>query len=329
MSYTKLFASILDSTIWQEDLPVKVVWITLLAMADRDGVVEASVPGLARRANVTIEQAEHAIARLSAPDPYSRTKEHEGRRIAELDQGGGWRLLNFEKYRAKLDAEDQRQKAAERQQRKRDREKEDRVKGVTPRDSSRSVTPDRDDVTHERDAQRDCHGPSHRVRHTEQNRSDQESSLSLDQASPISEPDPDPGPIVDLEREPPDGLPLELVPGWRPEPEPIAGEAQALGIDLTAELRKFHDRAKARGEQRVDWQAWWREWVGYAIDFARKQGRKPAHSAPSSDVAARERRAEMERDRAEHQRQVVAAANDRAEVERIAKLALDDLQGVG
>ena len=54
MTYTKLFTSILDSTVWQEGLETKVVWITLLAMADREGKVDGSVPGLAKRAGVTI-----------------------------------------------------------------------------------------------------------------------------------------------------------------------------------------------------------------------------------------------------------------------------------
>lgn len=45
--YTKLFSSIIDSTIWRESKETKIVWITMLAKADRYGVVEASLPGLA------------------------------------------------------------------------------------------------------------------------------------------------------------------------------------------------------------------------------------------------------------------------------------------
>ena len=120
--YTKLFGSILDSTVWKLSLASKVVWVTMMAMADRDGVVEASVPGLADRAGVTIEQCETALAAFLAPDRYSRTKDHDGRRIEEID--GGWRLINHEKYTQKLSAEDRRERDAERQRRHRDKAKE-------------------------------------------------------------------------------------------------------------------------------------------------------------------------------------------------------------
>lgn len=69
----------------------------MLAMADRKGRIEASIPGLANRARVTLEECEHALERFMAPDKYSRTPDNDGRRIEPMD--GGWRLLNYEKYR--------------------------------------------------------------------------------------------------------------------------------------------------------------------------------------------------------------------------------------
>ena len=45
--YTKLFNSILASTVWSEPNETRIVWITLLAMADKNGIIEGSVPGLA------------------------------------------------------------------------------------------------------------------------------------------------------------------------------------------------------------------------------------------------------------------------------------------
>jgi len=100
--FTKLFDSILDSSIWQESKETKIVWITMLAMADRSGVIEAAIPGLANRAGVTIQEAETAVETFLSPDPYSRTTDYEGRRIEKVD--GGWRLLNHEKFRQKLSA---------------------------------------------------------------------------------------------------------------------------------------------------------------------------------------------------------------------------------
>lgn len=106
-TYTKLFQSILDSTVWRESLPTKIVWITLLAMTDKRGHVWASVPGLAIRAGVSIEECEEALTKFKSPDPYSRTKEHDGRRIADID--GGWALLNHGKYRAMMSADERRE----------------------------------------------------------------------------------------------------------------------------------------------------------------------------------------------------------------------------
>lgn len=103
MTFTKLFSSITESTLWCEPDRVRLVWITMLAMADARGRVWASVPGLANRARVPVEDAEEAIQRFLSPDKYSRTPDHEGRRIEIID--GGWRLLNHEKYRAIRDEE--------------------------------------------------------------------------------------------------------------------------------------------------------------------------------------------------------------------------------
>lgn len=99
--YTKLFSSIIASTIWREEKETKIVWITMLAMADKNGSVEASIPGLADMARVSVKECEKALKCLESADPYSRTKEHGGRRIEPVD--GGWLVLNHAKYREKMD----------------------------------------------------------------------------------------------------------------------------------------------------------------------------------------------------------------------------------
>jgi hypothetical protein len=96
-TYTKLFSSITESTVWGEAYATRIVWVTMLAMADAQGNVYGAVPGLARRANVTLQEVEAALAAFLAPDPYSRTKDDDGRRIEEID--GGWRLINHGKYK--------------------------------------------------------------------------------------------------------------------------------------------------------------------------------------------------------------------------------------
>lgn len=107
LTFTKLFSSITESTIWVESHATRIVWITMLAMADRKGRVWGSIPGLANRARVTVEECESALTCFQRPDKYSRTSEHEGRRIELMD--GGWRLLNYGKYREVQDEESRRE----------------------------------------------------------------------------------------------------------------------------------------------------------------------------------------------------------------------------
>jgi len=139
--YTKLFNSILASTIWRSDDKTRIVWITLLAMADKDGIAEGSVPGLADLARVSIEDCESALAELMAPDKYSRTTEFEGRRIEPVD--GGWLLLNHAKYRAKMSEDDIREKNRQRQAKWRERHKNNAPSNAESQDVTPSNTKSR------------------------------------------------------------------------------------------------------------------------------------------------------------------------------------------
>ena len=127
--FTKLFSDILDSTIWREDMPTKIVWITMLARADRHGIVSASLPGLADLARVTLPQCQEALQKFLGPDEYSRTKDFDGKRIMETD--GGWILLNYQKYRKIQDAEEVRIATAERVRKFREKHKVTNVTDVT------------------------------------------------------------------------------------------------------------------------------------------------------------------------------------------------------
>lgn len=109
MAFTKLDSGITDSTIWQAPDATRIVWITMLAMADKNGYIGASMPGLAGRARVSLEACIAAVATFMAPDEWSRTQDFEGRRIAEAE--GGWVLLNHAKYRAAEDAEKRRERS--------------------------------------------------------------------------------------------------------------------------------------------------------------------------------------------------------------------------
>jgi hypothetical protein len=111
--FVKVYGAILDSSVWAEPLSTRVVWITMLAMADRHGHVAASSDGISRRANVPLKATDHAIEVLAAPDVRSRSSDFEGRRIERVE--GGYRILNYKKYR---DLQSPAQRAAAERQKK-------------------------------------------------------------------------------------------------------------------------------------------------------------------------------------------------------------------
>jgi hypothetical protein len=144
-SYTKLFSSIVTSTIWTEDAETCKVWVTMLAIANQHGEVMATIPGLAQIAGLSRESVERAIHKFLSPDPYSRTPDDEGRRIEVID--GGWALLNHSKYRAMASKEEQKTANAARQKRWRDKQS----RNATVTDSNAAVTPSNATVTENRD----------------------------------------------------------------------------------------------------------------------------------------------------------------------------------
>lgn len=101
--FVKIYASILDSTIWMETDETRILWITLLCMADPQGVVISSLPGLAKRANLSLEICIKGLEVLAAPDPHSQSQALGGARIVPVD--GGWVIVNSAKYRAMQDNE--------------------------------------------------------------------------------------------------------------------------------------------------------------------------------------------------------------------------------
>jgi len=141
MSYTKLFSSIVTSTIWTEDAKTCKVWVTMLAIANKHGEVQASIPGLAQIAGLPLTDTEAAVEKFLSPDKYSRTPDDQGRRIEKID--GGWLLLNHAKYRAMASKDEEKASSAKRQSAFRERQK--RNARVTP--SNGSVTVSNDTVT--------------------------------------------------------------------------------------------------------------------------------------------------------------------------------------
>lgn len=117
--YVKLWSSIVDSSVWKEPDRHRIVWVTMLTMADRHGFVGASIDGLARRANVPEEDVEAALASFLAPDPRSRNKDDDGRRIRVVPRG--WHIINHGYFRDLQDKEELRIYERERKREQRDK----------------------------------------------------------------------------------------------------------------------------------------------------------------------------------------------------------------
>ena len=97
MSYFPLDRDLLTSSMWAQGSPQAVkVWIYLLLEANpRTGIVDDADPGVALRCGLSLAETVAALDWLSAPDEHSRTKDHDGRRIARLPDSGGIRVLNY------------------------------------------------------------------------------------------------------------------------------------------------------------------------------------------------------------------------------------------
>src|SRR3990170_7036125 len=102
--YAKVFASILTSSLMEETVTVRWVFLTMIILRDLDDFVRATPEALARVANVRLDDVKKALGCLEAPDPCSRSLEDAGRRIRPVP--GGWFVINGDYYRNLLSEED-------------------------------------------------------------------------------------------------------------------------------------------------------------------------------------------------------------------------------
>jgi hypothetical protein len=102
-TWTKLYASILDSSVWFESKETKILWVTFLAKKDENGFVRGNLKSMAAYSGLTDDECAGALKVLESPDKDSRTKEHQGRRIKRVD--GGWNVVNHFVYRDEIGKE--------------------------------------------------------------------------------------------------------------------------------------------------------------------------------------------------------------------------------
>ena len=157
MAFVKLDCGILDSSLWISR-PQREIFITALLLAEpREylvpipqisvrsldvldfsappgwyGYVAAAGIGIIHRVGLDLEEGYHALDALGSPDPGSRSKAHEGRRLIRID--GGYLVLNYDEYRTRDYG------AAERSRRYRERQAEMRKASRDRHAASRSVT---------------------------------------------------------------------------------------------------------------------------------------------------------------------------------------------
>lgn len=100
-TWTPVWSKLPDSSVWAESKDVKILFITMLALKDRDHVVRYNAFELARKANLSEAEVLAAIEVLKSPDTRRlEPQDFEGRRIEKVEDG--WLLLNGEKYRRKM-----------------------------------------------------------------------------------------------------------------------------------------------------------------------------------------------------------------------------------
>lgn len=145
MGYSVLFDSVLDGTLFGK-WPHTGIWTCLLSQADRYGVIDKHPNLLAAKIGVPVEQLLACIHDFMQPDPGSRTKEADGRRLELVDPGvrdWGWRVINHGAYRerARLQGKDAARTASGQDA---ERKRQERASPDVPRcpPDSPSQTPD-------------------------------------------------------------------------------------------------------------------------------------------------------------------------------------------
>jgi hypothetical protein len=111
--YTPLFDTALDGTLFGK-WPHTGIWCCLLSQADKHGVIDKHPNLLAAKIGTPLDVLLSCLQDFMQPDPGSRTRDHDGRRLELLDpeeRDWGWRIVNHALYRerARLQAKNARE----------------------------------------------------------------------------------------------------------------------------------------------------------------------------------------------------------------------------
>ncbi len=123
--YGKIFEQIYESSVC-EDWKALVVFQQMIVLSDSDGTIDITPEAISRRTNIPIDIILYGIQILELPDPKSRTKDFDGKRIIRLDEhrDWGWFVVNKDKYCKMSDVGKLKELNKLRQQKYRDKHKQ-------------------------------------------------------------------------------------------------------------------------------------------------------------------------------------------------------------
>lgn len=96
--FVLLWQKTLYSSIWVKGTKdERLLWMTILMMKGKDGIIQSSLPGLADAAKISPDECRAALATFLAPDPDDSSLVDEGRKLRVIP--GGWQVVNHDLYR--------------------------------------------------------------------------------------------------------------------------------------------------------------------------------------------------------------------------------------
>jgi hypothetical protein len=132
--YAKLFSRIAQSSLMEEKVNTRYVFMMMLALSDRHGEVIGTDVAISRMMNVPKNDFCDALKPLLEPDLDSNSPAEEGRRIILSENGRGYKIVNYLNYRDIKSDDEKREYMRQYMKRRRDKTKEsdENVKNVNP-----------------------------------------------------------------------------------------------------------------------------------------------------------------------------------------------------
>lgn len=118
--YGKLFESTFSGSMYGKGSTVFAVWGYAIAHARKDGSTEMNPKMLASVLGDSLENVSNALAFLEAPDPESRSKNDEGKRLIKEGEYL-YRIVNYQRYNGMRNEDERREYNRQKQKEHRQR----------------------------------------------------------------------------------------------------------------------------------------------------------------------------------------------------------------